>query len=213
MLEIFKKLAGTSRPATASELREALASIDEAALGAAVQTAEDARTKALLAGDENTLERAEATLATARRDLDRGRAATETLTSKIAETEAAEAKAALDAERAELDKLATATAADLRSIYERASAEIVNILDRVQDVEARIKRFNDRIYQRELERGWSRIDEPQIDEPHVKDVESRAFPTHYGILSALRLTSLRPLGRSPGYGDGREVFRVSGEKV
>lgn len=208
MLEILKKLAGTSRPATSSELREALASIDEAALSAAVQTAQEECTKALLAGEEKRLERAEAALATARRDLDRGRAATETLTTKIAETEAAEAKAALDAERAELDKLATSTASDLRLIYERASAEIIAVLDRVEDVEAKIKGFNDRIYRRALDRGSSRI-----EEPHMKDVESRAFPIHHGILSALRLTSLRPLGRAPGYGDGREVFRVSGEKV
>lgn len=207
MLEIFKKLAGTSRPATASELREALASIDEAALGAAVQTAEDARTKALLAGDEKPLERAEAALATARRDLDRGRAATETLTSKIAEAEAAEAKAALDAERNELDKIATSTASDLRIIYERASAEIIDVLDRVKDVDRRIERFNDRIRQRAIEQ-YPRL----LDEPHVENVESRAYRTDFGILSAFRLTSLRPLGRAPGYGDGRLVFEVNGAK-
>ena len=204
MLEIFRRLAGASRAPTSAELREALTSIDEAALGAALQAAEAECTKALLSGDEKTLERAEATLATARRDLDRGRAATETLTAKIAETEAAEAKAALDAERTELDKLATATASDLRVIYERASAEIIDVLDRVEDVDRRIASFNSRLIRLPYEQKM------QENEPCIKDVESRAYRTDYGILSAIKLTSLRPLGRSPGYGDGREIRRIHG---
>lgn len=204
MLEIFRRLAGASRAPTSAELREALAAVDEAALSAAVKMAEAECSSALLAGDEKRLERSEAVLATARRDRDRGRAATETLTAKIAETEAAEAKAALDAERAELDKLATSTASDLRAIYERASAEIIAVLDRVEDVDRRISSFNSRLIRLPYEQKM------QENEPYIKDVESRAYRTDHGILSAIKLTSLRPLGSSPGYGDGREIRRIHG---
>lgn len=198
MIEIFKKLAGAARPATSAELTDALALIDEGALTAAFESAKSARSDALLSGDEKKLERAEIDLSKACRDLDRGRAGIEALTAKIAEAEERETREAIEAERAELEELASSTASDFRRTYEKAAAEIVAALGRLGAAEERISDFNRRAVHSDMG-------------AFLEGVEERAYPTHHGVLSALRLTSLRPVGRAPGYGDGQTVFEITGE--
>ena len=201
MLEILKKLAGASRPATATELKEALSAIDEAALNATLEAATASRDEALLSGDEKRLERAEATLAMARRDLDRGRAATEVLTTRIAETEQREAKEAIETERAEIEKLANSVAAELRRVYPRASREIIDLLERLMEAEERVKKFNEKAVQS----GHGL---------YIEAVDPRAFPMPSSIIwhGVAAHTSLQPCKGSPGWGEARVSLECAGVK-
>ena len=206
MLEILRKISGGSRPATAAQLREALAEIDKAALAADVAAAEVEFKEAVLSGDEKRLDKAEASLADARRDLERGQAAVEALTEKIVETDKAEADAALKAEHDEIDNLAETVARDLARIYPKASSEIIAILERLDEVERRIDDFNRRMLS---------SDAPVY--PQMKRAEERVFPTPsgnlQGITSVLRLTELRPVRGTPGWGQSRVLFETLGGKL
>ncbi|AHB50068.1 hypothetical protein W911_06900 [Hyphomicrobium nitrativorans NL23] len=201
MIEIFKKLAGASRPATAAELQDALASIDEAALATALEAATSSRDEALLSGDEKRLERAEATLAMAHRDLDRGRAATEALTTKIAEAEKRETELAIETERAAIEKLANSVAADLKRVYPRASREIIDLIERLMEAEERVKKFNEKAVQ-----GGYGL--------YIEEVDPRAFPMPSGIIwhGVAACTSLQPCKGSPGWGAARVSLECAGVK-
>lgn len=150
MFDTLKKLATGSRPATSTELRDALAGIGDAEFALAVDNAEAARSDALISGDEKIVEKTETALATARRDLDRARAAKEALAAKIVEAERREAADAIEAERSEIEALANAVAKDLAKIYPRASREISSVLERLVEAERRVASFNSRIANQDL---------------------------------------------------------------
>jgi len=200
MLELFKKIAAGPTPPTSAQLKEALSEIDEAALAAAAKAAESDVREALLAGNERGLEKAEAALVAARRNLDRGRFARDELEKRIVETEAAEARAAFEAERAEVEAEAAAVAAELKKVYPTASRQIVAVLEKLAVVEERIAKTNARL----AENGFS----------PVPSAEERAIPTPpgnlQGIFSVLRTTELRPCLGSPGWGDIRHRNNVAG---
>lgn len=200
MLDIFKRLAGASRPATSTELREALRAIDEATLSAAVKTAADARDEALLAGDEKRLEKNEAALSIARRDLDRGRAAREALTTRLSETEQRERREEIEAERADIEAFANSVAADLKRIYPRASKEIIDALERLEEAEKRVKKFNEKAVHND-DYG-----------PFIDAVDPRAFPMPNTIIwrGVAARTSLQPCKGSPGWGEARVILETCG---
>lgn len=120
---------------------------------------------------------ARTTLATARRDLNRCRAAIEALTEKLATAETAEA---IDDCR-EVEREAEAVAAVLRKIYPAAARQIVRVLEKLAAAEARVSEFN----AREIVAGRASI----------RSIEERAFPlpdrVYAGAFTVLR-TSLQP---------------------
>jgi len=179
-------------------MREALAAIDEAALVAEVKSADAEFKRSLLVGDEKSLAKAETALANARRDLDRGRAAIEALTTKAAEAEVAEAAAALDRERNDLDREADAVAAELRKVYPLAARQIIAVLEKLLAAEEKVSAFNRRMSDAGLP---------------IKPVENRAFPmpsnVYAPVLSVLR-TSLQPCGGQEGWGEARIVSDMNG---
>jgi len=199
MLDILRKISGGSRPATASQLRGALAEIDEAAVVAAVETAEAEYREALLSADEKRLAKAETVLAHARRDLDRCRAAIEALTMKATEADVAEAAATLDKERSDLDREADVVAAELKKTYPTAARQIISVLERLIAAEEKVNAFNQRMVRRQA--------------PTIKSVEERAFPlpsSVYAPLFSVLHTSLQPCGGQEGWGSAKDASELNG---
>lgn len=198
MLEALKKLAGGA--ASAASIREALSQIDLASLERTVIAAEGERTEALLSGSEKAVERAETALDAARRDLERARAAREALTQRLQEAEENEALKALEVARREVEKAAAAVAARLKRDYADASQKIIAAFAALDEAEAMVADLNDRLRAAGL--------------PPVDPVEGRAFPVppqfNAPTVAVQRLTSLRPVPGSPGYGDARTTFEVLG---
>lgn len=144
MLEIFKKLRGNANP-TAAELRKALEQIDVASLEGEVQAAEAARRAALVNGDDKGLAAAEKALHAARIALERASIARDELAARVSAAEAAEAVAALDRERAEVEAFAAETAAAIAKRWPVLQREMVDLLDRLEAAEGRVEAINRRL--------------------------------------------------------------------
>lgn len=199
MLEVLRKITGGSRPATAAQLREALCEIDEAVFAAAVAAADTEFKEALLSADEKRLTKAEVALANARRDLDRCRATIEVLSAKAAEAEIAEAAAALESERRELEREAEAVASELRKQYPAAARQIISLLEKLTATEEKVAAFNARM--------------TAAGGPTIKQAEERAFPlpsSVYAPLFSVLHTSLQPCGGQRGWGRARDASDLNG---
>lgn len=132
------------RPAaTAADLKAKLEALDLEAAEAAVAAAEAARRDGLLNGaSDKELDRLEAALTSARRDVDRCAAAREELERRIPEIELAERDAALIAERAAIEAEADAVKAEFDAHWPGIVAKAVTMLERLDRVERRAERFN-----------------------------------------------------------------------
>ena len=202
MIEALRNLGGKKAP-TAAALKSALASIDFSDLDAAVQAAEADLNAKRLTADEVQLDALEARVAAARRERDRARAAAEEIERRIVEADAAEAKAAKAKERADLEKEVEAAAKDVAAIYSKASADIIAALERLADVDARVRAFNAR-----------QLAQTAIDPlPIIGEAEGRAFPqapsSLSGKLTVLKATSLVPVAGSTGWGEAKRLARFA----
>jgi hypothetical protein len=158
-----------------------------------VEDAEGARRRALIDGDAARLSAAERALGEARLEAERAEIAGAELRRRAAVAEAAEAKAALDAERALVEKRAAMLAARLRGEYEKHAGAIVTLLSDLDDTENAVKAVNLLLH------------EAGRDDT-VAAVETRvigAGRNFEGVASLLSMTSLRPVGGMPGWGAGR----------
>jgi chromosome segregation ATPase len=193
MFQILEKLR---RPGTtAAELKVKLSEVEEAlpAAETALADAEAARSAGLLTLPDTALERVEAEMARARRDRDRLRAAEEELVRRVAEADAAEAKAALDQERAVVEKRAAAIAGRLRSEYEKHASAIVALLSDLDEAEEAVRAVNVLLHEA------GRADTVAAVEARVVGA-GRNFEGTVGLMA---LTSLRPIGACRGWGAGR----------
>lgn len=195
MFEALKKLTGAGKPPTSAELRAARDEIDEAALNRAVGAAEAALRDALVGGDEKAVERAEQQVVTARRSLDRARAAIEIISERVVVAEQAEAAATLDAERAAVEAEAQAAADAIRKMWPGLQTKMVALLNRLDAAEAAVAEVNRRLHA--AGRGDDVVD----------DVEWRARPrpqfqheTAVSISSNVTLPAL-PEWNVPGFGE------------
>jgi chromosome segregation ATPase len=203
MLAIFEKIR---RPATdAADLRQRLAEVSETLpqLEAEVRRHQQRRAEGLLALSDRDVERIEAELALALRNRDRANAAMEELERRVADAEAAEAGAMLDAERAAVEAKAAAVAARLRKEYGDAGAVIVRLMDDLSEAEEAVRTLN-----RKLADAGRHSDAVPAVETRTLDFGVNSET----IASVLVLTSLRPLGSMPGYGSGRRVAENFGLK-
>lgn len=164
MLEILKKLTGGPKAATAAELRAALAELDDAALVAAVEAAKADVGEAILSGAEKAVEKAELALEVAHRNRERATVARAELHKRLMAAEAAEASAALDAERATAEADAKAVAAALRREWPALQSKMVALLERLSGAEEAIKAVN------------SKLAAAGRDDERLDDVEWRARP-------------------------------------
>lgn len=136
------------RPATtAADLRAKLDALDLGAAEAAVAKAEAARRDGLLNGaDDKALDRLEAAVTAARRDVDRCAAAREEIERRIPALELAERDAELIAERAAIEAEADAVKAAFDARWPKIVAEAVAMLERLDAVERRAQRFHSRVH-------------------------------------------------------------------
>lgn len=146
MLEILKKLTGGPKAATSVDLRAALAELDDAALVAAVETAKADVSEAILSGAEKAVERAEVALEAAHRQRDRAAVARTELLKRLTATEAAEAAAALDAERNAVEAEAKAVAASLRREWPALQSKMVALLERLSGAEEAVRTVNAKLH-------------------------------------------------------------------
>lgn len=196
MLDILKLI----RPAKtdAAGLRTKIAEIDGHMVGlhGLVRHAERKRSEALLTKSDREVEALEKDLALAIRNRDRAIAARELMERQAADAELAEARAVLDAERDAAEEKAAKIAARLRMEYERHASPIITLLAELRDVEEAVRVINRKLH--EAGRG----------EDAVAAVEERTLS--YGgnqdfLASVLNLTSLRPVGKTDGWGNGRAL--------
>lgn len=191
---------------TSAAIRAALAEVAAAQPRArdALAAVTASRNDLLLTGSNEDILAAEAAMTAARLDLDRLGAAEVELKRRVAQAEAAEHNAALDAERVRVESDAKKFAARLRADYERHSVAIVELLDRLRSHEAAVDAINAKLI--EAGRAGDCVDR----------VETRAIPGCDNLLddfaSIATLTSLRPIGMSAGWGQGRRVAREFGLK-
>lgn len=201
MLDAIKKLAAGGKPPSSDDLRAARDGIDVAALEAAVEAAEVGRRDALVGADDRALDRAEQTVAKARRDLDRGRALIEALDERIATAEQAEARAALDAERQAVEVEAAAVAVTLRKEFPGLQRKMVALLNRLAAAEQAVRDVNDKLH------AAGRDDEA------VAGVEWRARPRpaiqHENAVSLLTNVALPALPELDVGGFGEPIPRTS----
>lgn len=194
------------RPAASSaDFRTKLAEIDAALpeAEAALRAAEQRRAAGLLSLPDRDLERIEAEMARALRDRDRLRAARDEAERRLADAEAGEVRAVLDAERAAVEAKAAAVAARLRKEYGDAGAVIVRLMTDLAEAEEEVRALN-----RRLADAGRHGDALPAVETRVVDHGTNSET----VASLLALTSLRPLGAMPGIGAGRRVAETYGLK-
>jgi len=199
-------LESLRRPAASSQdFRTKLAEIDAALpeAEAALRAAEQRRAAGLLSLPDRDLERIEAEMARALRDRDRLRAARDEAERRLADAEAGEVRAVLDAERAAVEARAAKLASRLRPEYEAAGAKIVALLTELAAVEEEVRALN-----RRLADAGRHADAVPAVETRVIDFGVNSET----VASLLALTSLRPLGSMPGYGSGRTIAANFGLK-
>jgi hypothetical protein len=191
-LDKLKGVLGTSNPSSA-EVRAALKDIDIAALEASVQAAERARAGLLLDGTEVQLDKADELLKQAVRERDRAIAAQTELTKRLAAAEAAEAADALDADRDAVVREGKAVEAALRDRWPTLQAEMVAMLEKLQDIEIVVAQMNERLA------AAGRTD-------RIAPVETRVWPAPQhqlaSIYSIANTTFLRELPGAAGWGAG-----------
>lgn len=200
MLDLMKKMR--RMPETSVSIREALAEVDAAIPIATdkVLAAAKSRAELLLTGTDAEVVAAEAETTAARIGLDRLTAARSELERRLVETEVAEAAGALDAERAMVEARAQKLAAKLKSDYVTHATALATLLSELAASEAAVAAVNRRL----IEAGRSDTLAP---------VEERAVASGRNSveIAGLRaMTSLRPLGSSPGWGAGRHAASVLG---
>lgn len=203
VLDVIRRLR--AGPDTSAALREALAEV-AAAMPRAEQQLRDAtakRTALLMTGTIREIRDAEDALHNAGIELDRLETAQTDLTRRLAEAEAAEAKAALDRERSTADTVAQKLADTLQRRYDDAAAAIVALLDEVANADAAVEAVNSRL-----------LDARRSD--FLQPVEARqtwlAPGWPHQPTSIRALTSLRASRRQPGYGAGRAGIEKLGRK-
>lgn len=161
------------------------------------------RTSLLMTGTIKQIREAEDALHDAGIELDRLETAQTDLTRRLAEAEAAEAKAALDRERSTADAIAQKLADTLQSRYDAAAAAIVALLDEVANADAAVDAVNNKLL--DARRG-----------DFLQPVEARqswlAPGWPHQPTSIRALTSLRGSRRQPGYGAGRAGIEKLGRK-
>lgn len=189
ILDIFRKPAKT-----ADDLRKKLAQISAQlpALETVLKAVEAERSDALLRLGDKEIERIEGRVALARRDLDRARAASETVERQLAEAEEREKVERLNDIRREAETLAKETAAGLRSVYLEAGARLVEALEAAARVDERIAEAN-----------WH-LKEAGITDRIETVNELTKLKSGVGlVLSLFDATSLAPLN-SRGWGAARQ---------
>ncbi len=198
MFKTIQKLLKGDGGHTAGTLKAALTEIDLPRLEDNLNAANAERQRLLLDGDDAAILAAERKIEAARIALDRGRAATEEISLRIAQAERDEAEAVFQAERAAIDAKANEAAALLVKVYPRASAEIIAALDALAEAEAAVGQFN------------SRCSREDRHEDRLDPVENRAWKEtdwrrqgQYGVHAS---TSLRPTASTAGYGFGQRNY-------
>ncbi len=193
------------RPASGSDaLRSKLAEVETAIPAAEAEASRLSAERAgkLLSADDREIERIEKAEADARRALDRLRAAREEIARRLALAEAEEARAALDRDRADADRLATETAEKVRREYVKAARVIATLVADLDAAEAAVAAVNARL----IEAG--RADEV------LPEVEQRALPTPEGLYEVpYRLRNAASLPPAPGFGGlgrARDAALVAG---
>lgn len=145
MLEILRKLAG--KPASSGDLRAALAEIEAAGdrAAAAHGEARAAFEAAVIAGDERAVVKAEAARTDAARAMDRSEVAAADLRRRLADAEALEADAALDADVDAVRREADSVRKILVGDYVKATRTIVDTLRRLAAAEDQVAAINARL--------------------------------------------------------------------
>jgi hypothetical protein len=196
ILDSIKK-ALRSPNANVTDLREAIRAIDVGALDAAVSRAERERAGLLLDGTEKELDAADTALTMAIRERDRGVAAKALLGERLADAEAAAAKALLDADRASADRTAEDMKRALLTHFVDHQAGMAALLLQLIEAEVAVKLVNDRLA------AAGRSD-------FLPAVETRAFPVPptqlASVYSILRRTSFRAVGSAPAWNDDASDF-------
>lgn len=203
MLNLMKKLR--AGPETSAAIREALAEVEAATPGAAdaLAQAEATRGRLLLMGSDAEVERIEASASRARISLDRLYAARAELGRRLAEAEASEATAAIDAERAMVEARAAKLASRLRPEYEKHAAALVSLLGDLASVEDQVKAVNRKLAEAGRDDALDAIETRAL----------RAGSNLADLVSVRALTSLRPVGACPGWGAGRQTAQMLGLEV
>ena len=197
-------LAFLRTPATNAEaLRAKLAEVSEAIPNAEQEAARLAADRAglLITAPDREIEAVERREADTRRALDRLRAASEELARRLAVAEAEEAKARLDADRAEAEKTAAAVAAKVRDRYPKIGRELAALVHEVEQAEARVACVNEALV------AAGRLDDL------LRPVEARAIPEPPEVLPGpyrLGACSLVPAPGFPGLGVARERAEIAG---
>lgn len=203
MLAIFEKIR---RPADgAADLRQRHTEVAESLpqLEAEVRRHQQRRADGLLSLADREVERIESELALAVRNRDRALAALDELERRAADAAEAEARAALDAERAAAEARAANIARRLRGEYEKASGALVALLSELAAAEADVAAVNRKLW------------EASRSEEALSGAEQRAIPqATTGVTpSLLTITSLPPIGRAPGWGDAAQAAVIGGWKL
>lgn len=199
-MNIHNILEFLRRPASGSEaLRSKLAQIAEAIPQAEAEAARLASERAakLLDATDRELEAIEKTHANARRAVDRLRAAHAELQRRLAVAEADEAGAALDAERAEAEKLAEATAERVRREYAKAAKTIAGLVDDLDKAERHVAEVN------------AKLANAGRFEDLLRPVEARAIPEPEEVRPEPFRLAACSLVPAPGF-SGLGVARESG---
>lgn len=194
----FLRKPASGSEALRSKLHEVEAAIPKAEAEAARLAAD--RAGKLLSADDREIERIERAEADARRSVDRLRAASEEIARRLSIVEADEAKAALDAARAEAEKLAEATAERVRREYARAAKTIAALVAEIDVAERRVAEVNEHL---------AAVGRDDLLPP----VEARAIPEPEHVLAGpfrLGACSLVPAPGFAGLGVARDRAEVAG---
>lgn len=196
----FLRTPAASSEALRTKLLEVERLIPEAEAEASRLAVE--RAGLLLSASDREIEAVERREADARRAVDRLRAAQEELARRLDEAERAEARAALDADRVDAERLAAETAARVTKEYPAAARKIAALVDDLARAEAAVAAVNSRL-----------VDAGRGDEV-LPEVEQRALPAPDGLYDVphrLRNSvSLPPCNGFDGAGRAREAALVAG---
>ena len=195
----FLRTAETGSEALRRKLQEVAAAIPDAEAEAARLAAE--RAAKLLSATEREIEQIERAEADARRAVDRLNAAREEIARRLSSAEADEAKAKLDSDRAEAERLAEATAERVRREYARAAKVIAGLVADLDVAEKAVVAVNARL------EAAGRLDDL------LRPVESRAIPEPAEVRPEpfkLYSASLPPAPGFGGLGLARDRAEVAG---
>lgn len=178
-----------SKDQTAAALQFALDAIDLVALNIAVGAATEARTEALIVGEDKDVRAAEQRLAAAQLDLDRGQARKAELERRLAEALAREALDAVRSQHAATAKAADEFAAKFGREYQKLAGGLAALLAELAAIELRVRDANEAADKAGLLGDTA---------DRIPSVENRVMP--FGpsaqFESVLLTTRLRPL-RTP----------------